>query len=410
MVSFDVTSLFTNVPLDYTIDIILDRIYRKKEIDLAISEKDLKKLLNLCTKENVFMFDGNLYQQVDGVAMGSPLGPLLANIFMANVEDLFFKSSLNSGIASWTRFVDDIFVIFDSINPNIDNILKFLNNIHPNILFTVERESEHRLQFLDVFIEFSNGRFITSTYKKPTSTGLYVMWDSFTPLCFKMATIKSLFDRSFRICSTTSLLVKEKLQLIHDFHNKLDFPLHVLYNVYDKCFTRFHGDKLVKFGPTKQKVYISLPYIGHVYCKKVKRLLHDVIAKNKCLVDLKIVFVNKYNIGSLFKFKDKLSRDLTSHVVYGLRCMDCQAEYFGCTTRLLPVRVQEHKHALKGVRTSALADHMFQTGHNIDWDGVKILARNSNELNLFYTESLLITRFKPVLNKMQTSVNLNLFN
>ena len=89
--------------------------------------------------------------------------------------------------------------------------------------------------------------------------------------------------------------------------------------------------------------------------------------------------------------------------------MDCTASYIGITTHVLPAWVQEHRDALRGARYSAVAEHALQTGHNIDWNNVKILASDSKEINLFYSESLLILKQKPSLSKMQTSVNINLF-
>ena len=82
LVSLDVKSLFTNLPLDETIEIILNRICEKNEISTDITKSEIKELLNLCTKSVHFTFAGNIYVQNDGVAMGSPLGPILANIFM----------------------------------------------------------------------------------------------------------------------------------------------------------------------------------------------------------------------------------------------------------------------------------------------------------------------------------------
>jgi len=72
LISFDVSSLFTNVPLDYTIKIVLKRIYDQKETN--IPRDQVKQLLILCTKNVHFTFDGKTYIQKDGVAMGSPLG------------------------------------------------------------------------------------------------------------------------------------------------------------------------------------------------------------------------------------------------------------------------------------------------------------------------------------------------
>ena len=76
MASFDVTSLFTNIPLNETISICLELLYNNRDDPPAIKRADMEVLLNLAAKESVFLFNGDIYKQVDGVAMGSPLGLL----------------------------------------------------------------------------------------------------------------------------------------------------------------------------------------------------------------------------------------------------------------------------------------------------------------------------------------------
>ena len=82
MISFVVKNLFTNVALDNSIDFILKKVYDEKKIQTNIPKRLLKESLYLCTKQLQFTFNNNIYIQCDGVAMGYPLGPLLANIFM----------------------------------------------------------------------------------------------------------------------------------------------------------------------------------------------------------------------------------------------------------------------------------------------------------------------------------------
>ena len=80
-------TLFTLVPLDYIIDLTLKRIYGDKDIETKISKiKDMKNLLMLGTKNVYFTFGTNIYQQKNGVAMGSSLGPVLAIIFMVHLQ------------------------------------------------------------------------------------------------------------------------------------------------------------------------------------------------------------------------------------------------------------------------------------------------------------------------------------
>ena len=80
LISFDVTSLFTNVPLNYTISIILKWIYDQGELETKIFRKEIDLLL-LCTKNLHFFYDNKLYSQKDGVAVGSPLGPELRGFY-----------------------------------------------------------------------------------------------------------------------------------------------------------------------------------------------------------------------------------------------------------------------------------------------------------------------------------------
>lgn len=87
MLSFDVKSLLTNAPLDKTIDIILKKVYDEKNIKTTIPISIMKELFYVCTKNVYFISDGEIYIQCDGAAMGSPLGPILANIFMITLKE-----------------------------------------------------------------------------------------------------------------------------------------------------------------------------------------------------------------------------------------------------------------------------------------------------------------------------------
>ena len=81
MIFFDVKSVFTNVPLHQRIEMILSKVYQEMKIKKSIPKNIFRELLYLCTKKVDFMFNGKIYIQSDGLAMGCPLGPLLTNIF-----------------------------------------------------------------------------------------------------------------------------------------------------------------------------------------------------------------------------------------------------------------------------------------------------------------------------------------
>ena len=79
--SFDIVSLFTNIPLDETMNICIDKVFQNRDKVDNLSRRQFKKLLLIAAKQNHFMFEDKFYDQLDGVGMGSPLGPVLANIF-----------------------------------------------------------------------------------------------------------------------------------------------------------------------------------------------------------------------------------------------------------------------------------------------------------------------------------------
>ena len=164
----------------------------------------LKGLLEFATKKSHFIFDGDYYDQIDVVAMGSPLGPVLANIFMCHFEEKWvFNSKGRPSI--WFRYVDDTFTLFDS-KSNALQFLQYLNSCHVNIKFTIEFEENNVIPFLDVLIKRHNHIFSTSICRKKTFTGLYTKWDSFTPRKCKVNLIRNLTFRCYRICSSPRLL------------------------------------------------------------------------------------------------------------------------------------------------------------------------------------------------------------
>ena len=83
--------------MDKIIEIILKTVFEKKEITTTVLKREMKKLLYLCIINIPFSFNNETYMQNDGVAMGSPLGPVLANIFMVELERTI-KPYLNDGL------------------------------------------------------------------------------------------------------------------------------------------------------------------------------------------------------------------------------------------------------------------------------------------------------------------------
>ena len=177
--SYDVTALFTSIPIDTTIDIIKRQL--EEDTDLKsrtnMTIKQICCLLEFCLKNTYLKFNGEFYEQREGAAMGSPISPIVANLFMEDLEIKAIRTS-HTPPKIWRRFVDDTFSIIKKENRN--NFLQHLNSIHPNIKFTCEEMKEDgSMPFLDILITpAEDGSLKTSVFRKQTHTDLYLQWDS----------------------------------------------------------------------------------------------------------------------------------------------------------------------------------------------------------------------------------------
>ena len=176
MAGLDVDALFTNISVDETIDICVMKLFKTPDtLVTGIFKTDNRDLLNLATKESIFTFNNKFYIQVDGVAMSSPLGPILTNIFLSQHEENWLnKFPIKFKPSFYRRYVDDIFVLFESSeSPN--SFGEYMSSKHQNINFTVEKKNVGLLSFLDVKICCKNGKFVTSVYKNQHLVGFSII-------------------------------------------------------------------------------------------------------------------------------------------------------------------------------------------------------------------------------------------
>ena len=138
MVSFDVESLFTNIPLEECIDLAVNYISDGNP-DIKLNKSELRSLFTTATAQTHFIFNGSFYDQINGVAMGSPLAPGLASLFMGHHEKLWLENFHGSTILFYRQYVDDTFCLFNS-DRDATIFFDYINSGHPNIKFTMEKQ------------------------------------------------------------------------------------------------------------------------------------------------------------------------------------------------------------------------------------------------------------------------------
>ena len=189
LVSYDVSSLFTEVPLDETFDYIIEEIYVNNKLPALGTKLLSKRLLCYVTKNTVFSFNDRLCRQTDGCGMGNSLSPVLANIFMTKLEADVVRP-INPPF--YDRYVEDVFSKRKQDEPN--RLSEQLNSYHPDIQFTVEENPDH---FLDTAFSYDNIEFKRHVCRKPRK--YLTHWSSQVPKTWKRNAITGGLNRAKRI-------------------------------------------------------------------------------------------------------------------------------------------------------------------------------------------------------------------
>ena len=281
-------SLFTSIPLHETIDIAVNKIF-ESDPNIKISKLQLKKLFIFATSQTHFLFNGEIFDQIDGVAMGSPLGPALANLFMGQRnEKKWLDSFSGKSVKYYRRYVDDIFCLFEN-EIDVEAFLLFLNKQHKNIKFTIEKEKEKKLPFLDVLTRHNGNKFETSMYRKNTFTGLLMNFHSFTPSSYKKGLIKTLVDRVFRINSSWIGFDKDIKTLEKILQKNEYLPRQINKIVMNYLNSKFEKSEKDQGTNNSNRRYYKLPYVGSFSTLTLKKL--NNIVKKYCSpnIDIKLI-------------------------------------------------------------------------------------------------------------------------
>ena len=259
--------------------------------------------------------------------MGFPLDPVLANIFMSFYESKRLNEYNLNKPKFYLRYVDDTLAAFDKKQDSLI-FLNFLNKKHPNIKFSIGKQINNSIAFLDVFISGTNNQnLVLQTYHKSTYTGLLLNFKSFTSFSYKISLIKCLIDRSFNIYNNWN-----------SFHNDIEnIKSNLIKNAYplsliDKVIKKYHN---YKFSSNQNQLkdtpgvhYFKLPYIGnlsHQIKNKLSKLYKEFCKEN---FNIKLVF-NSFKIKNYFSYKDPIPDDLKSFLVYRFTCASCSSSYIG---------------------------------------------------------------------------------
>jgi hypothetical protein len=370
--SFDVVSLFTQVPVREAIDVVVRLL--NEDSDLAsrtqIDLKTLGDLIEFCLTSCYFLFRSTFYVQEDGVAMGSSLGCVVANVYMCFFEDMALSTALRRDLPTpliWIRYVDDILAMFGN-ECDFSAFISFLNSLRVSIQFTVELESQGQLPFLDLHIKRVEDTVVYGVYRKPTHTDLYLNRDSCHPPQVFRGLVTGLKKRALSLCSGSE--AGRELRHIRHVLSKNGYS--------QKDLSLLNSTKVSSRGSQASSKRIILPYIPG---------LSNRISRCFKKTGLSVGFRPPTTLRSILV--KKKPRQIEGHgSVYRISCSMCSWSYVGETGRTIKQRVSEHRRAVRNWSTSSeIANHVAETGHAMKWDEVECLAREPSHFRRIFKES-----------------------
>ena len=317
--------------------------------------------------------------------MGSPISPLIANIFMEEFEVQALQSSPNPP-SMWLRFVDDTFVI--NRTEHSQQLLQHINNQDPHIQFTVEPTQQGALPFLDTLVTIQpDNTLSTSVYRKPTHTDQYLHWDSNHHITAKHSVYNTLAHRAETVSSTQDSLdqellhIKTALQLcqfpnwaLNQWEHSFKHPSHTSNNNNNSNNPSNNQDHNNKYKAT-----IVVPYIPKT-ADRFKR-----ICKGK---NIQVHFRGTNTLRTtLVNPKDKDHKTKQTEVIYHYQCphIQCSSSYIGESGRSLGDRVKEHLKA-----PSPIHLHSTTTGHPLDPNQFNIIHKEVQRQSRTIKEAMFI--------------------
>ena len=416
--SLDVESLFTNVPVQRTINIILEKVYNHPTIKApSIPKEILRELLVICTTEVPFRdAEGKMYIQVDGVSMGSPLGPTFANFFMAEVENRTLAGIPSASKPSfYGRYIDDIFTICEE---SVLLLMKDEMTLISGMNFTIERSVENTLPFLNVLVEKRNNVFKTTVYRKPTDNGKCLNAISECPDRYKQSVIKGFFIRAKNLSTDREDMLVEigrsKQILINNGYSNKDVDAEIRKVLRNESPNTTINSSNNNTATTHRVFYKN--FMDNMY-KKREHAIRTAISSNVRVKEpsdrLQIVIYYKSaktrNLIMRNNMTPKIRELAKTNLIYDFDCKEGECEhlpiqqkrYTGLTKCTLSRRLSYH------LQNGAIKDHFMQKHKRkitreeiVDCTRSRYFERDTLRLEIL--ESLLIRYEDPEINKQET--------
>ena len=420
--TLDVESLYTNIPHGEGLESC--EFHLNKRDNQKIPTNFLVKLMDFVLKNNNFTFNNTHYVQVQGTAMGTPMAPSYACLFMGVLEQkILDKALLKPDL--WIRFIDDIFFVWTHGQEKWLEFYQFINSFHQSIKLTYSI-SEISIPFLDVEVKIVKEKIETDLYTKPTDCHNYLPWSSCHPLNTKIGIPYSQALRLRRICSNDKTFFQRLYELEgylrkcgypskhvrpafnavksiprietlnykdHETNNRITFPI-----TYHPNFRNLHKIVFDKYNnillkdPNNSKIFKEPPMMAYRRPKNLRDQLTRAsltgptrrggflnCTDSDCMIHNYTTPSNTFR-STVTGVTYPISRPLTcadNNVIYLVTCTkpDCRQQYTGETGRTFKDRTNEHIKSVDRSKDCPIKLHFCSPGHTLEHFTTQIIEK-----------------------------------
>ena len=337
--------------------------------------------------------------------MGSPLGPTMADYFMAELENRLLSDDKISNPIMYVRYVDDTLCIFK----NKSHVHHFKSRLQraSKLNFTHESMQNGQFNFLDVSLTLlPNGKFNTAVYIKPTDKGLYTNFQSHAPEQYKKSIINSLVSRAIKISSTDEHRDIELRRLTQVLVNN-GYPQCMIESIIRKKIQTSHDEPDSTNGQNDSQrinLYVQL-FNVHEFRRDTKKLQnianqHIVAMANE---EVKIIsYYKPYKLSGKFSTRKQPETPDKSCLVYQFNCPEASchdSQYIGFTNQRFSTRVKQHRQ-----KSSSIYKHYIDVHNEVPpkfdtfFNSFKIIFSCNDLLSIKIAEAIFIKSVKPIIN------------
>ena len=422
LVTLDVRSLYTNIPNEEGIAAVREAM--SMSTSSKISSKVITTFLWLILTLSNFVFNGINYLQKQGVTMGSICSPSYANIFMGYFEREYLYPLIRGKCMFYTRYIDDIFLIWKGTEAQLTEFLKMINSLHPTIKFDANY-SFREINFLDTVVyKDKDCNLQTKVYRKPTDRTSLLHKKSAHPSATKTSIIYSQALRIKRICSEEYEMrkqfsvLKEKLlvrgyeselidenikktnaitreELLREKEQEVSNPKLPFITTFNKTLPNIREKidsnwKTLNINQKVSKAFQAKPLVAF----RRSRNLQDLIGGNTILNN-KVVRLNlskgsssrcnkgygskcckqvmhttsfkSTKTGRTYSIREKMNCKM-AWLLYLCTCRKCLVQYVGKTEWPFNQRLNKHRFDVPVPGAPQIDQHFNQAGHDFDRD------------------------------------------